>query len=440
LKVKAQRQLQSYFTLESKDTPHPQVAKSFRRNFLVNGLDLIFWHFGDSFVSVDTILPVFVSTITTSPVVIGMVRAIWNAGWFMPQLFLAPSVEKKSRQLPTVLVLGALERLPYLVLGFAILWLPSLDPGAAVAFFMALYVWKSFAAGMVALPWQEMIAKVIPVSRRGRFIGYANLVGRAMGVLGGIVAGVVLKRYAYPQNYAVLFFIAFVVITISWGFLAMNKEPEIKKEPTGLEKQPPYLERLKGIMRSNSNFRKYLISRGLCYIGNMAYGFVAVYAIQRFNLPDTYAAVFTVILFGGGIIGFAIWGGLGDRLGHKRVLVLSTLVWIMGLLLLGFTSSLTWIYIIFGLMSIASTGNMVGDFNIAMEFGPESERPTYIGLARTLTGPILLLAPIAAGLIVKGWGYTAMFNVSLVFVIAGFVLLTLNVEDPRKLSPEVPPL
>jgi len=440
LKAKAQRQLQSYFTLESKDTPHPQIAKSFRRNFLVNALDLVFWHFGDSFVSIDTILPVFVSTITTSPVVIGMVRAIWNAGWFMPQLFLAPSVEKKSRQLPTVLVLGALERVPYLVIGFAVLWLPTLAPDAAVAFFMALYVWKCFTAGMVALPWQEMIAKVIPVSRRGRFTGYTHLVGNAMGVLGGVLAAVVLKRYAYPQNYAALFFIAFVLITISWGFLAMNKEPVIKKEPTGGEKQPPYLERLKGIMRSNSNFRKYLISRGLCYVGNMAYGFVAVYAIQRFNLPDTYAAVFTVILFGGGIIGFAIWGGLGDRLGHKRVLVLSTLVWIMGLLLLGFTSSLAWIYIIFGLMSIASTGNMLGDFNIAMEFGPESERPTYIGLARTLTGPLLLMAPLAAGLIVKWWGYTAMFNVSLVFVIAGFVLLTLNVEDPRKLSPEVPPL
>jgi dipeptide/tripeptide permease len=49
------------------------------------------------------------------------------------------------------------------------------------------------------------------------------------------------------------------------------------------------------------------------------------------------------------------------------------------------------------------------------------------------------MAPIAAGLIVKWWGYTAMFNVSLVFVIAGFVLFTLNVEDPRKMSPEVPP-
>jgi hypothetical protein len=50
------------------------------------------------------------------------------------------------------------------------------------------------------------------------------------------------------------------------------------------------------------------------------------------------------------------------------------------------------------------------------------------------------MAPLAAGLIVKWWGYTAMFNVSLVFVIAGFVLLALNVEDPRKLSPKVPPL
>jgi hypothetical protein len=93
-------------------------------------------------------LPVFVSTLTTSPILIGAVRALWQAGWFLPQLFFAPTVEKRKRQLPLVLVLGLLERLPYLIIGLAILWLPKLSPDTAVVLFMILYAWKSFAGGV----------------------------------------------------------------------------------------------------------------------------------------------------------------------------------------------------------------------------------------------------------------------------------------------------
>jgi MFS family permease len=440
LKTKAHRWLQNFFTLGPEDTQNPKIAKFFRRNFFVNTGDLVFWHFGDSFVSIDTILPVFVSTITTSPVLIGLVRALWQAGWFLPQLFLAPTVEKRKRQLPLVLVLATLERLPYLIIGFAILWFPKLTPDTAVALFMILYGWKSFIAGTVALPWQEMIARVIPVTRRGRFIGVSHLIGRIFGVLAGVLAGIVLTRITYPNNYATLFFIAFIVISISWLFLSRTKEPIADIQSVTEEGQPPYFERLKRILREHKNFRNFLISRSLAYMGNMAYGFVAVYVIQRFNLPDSYAALFTTILFASGTIGYIFWGGIGDRIGHKWVIISSNVIWITGLVLLVFSSSLFWVYIVFALMSIATRGSMLGDFSIAMEFGSESDRPTYIGLAKTMTGPVVLFAPLIAGMIVNWWGYMTMFIVSLIFSILAVTMLGVNVKEPRSLALEKPRL
>jgi MFS family permease len=440
LKTKTHRWLQSFFTLTPEDTPNPKIAKHFRRNFLVNTGDLVLWHFGDSFVSVDTILPVFVSTLTSSPILIGAVRALWQAGWFLPQLFLAQTVEKRKRQLPLVLVLGLLERLPYLIIGLAILWLPKLSPDTAVVLFMILYAWKSFAGGFVALPWQEMIARIIPVTRRGRFIGTSHLIGRLMGALAGVLAGIILTRIVYPNNYATLFFTTFVIISISWIFLSRTKEP-VKEIPVVSEEgQAPYLERLKRIIREHKNFRNYLISRSFAYIGNMAYGFIAVYVIQRFNLPDSYAAIFTTILFASGTIGYIFWGGLGDRVGHKRVIIASNLIWITGLILLITTSSLFWVYIVFVLMSIATRGSMLGDFSIALEFGSEDDRPTYIGLSKTLTGPVVLFAPLLAGMIVGLWGYKTMFIVSLIFSIVAVILLGVHVKDPRSMTVVKPPI
>ena len=440
MKTKIHRWLQSFFTLESEDTLNPKIAKHFRRNFFVNTGDIISWNFGDSFVSVDTILPVFVSTITASPVLIGMVRALWQAGWFLPQLFLAPTVEKRKRQLPLVLVLGFLERLPYLIIGLAILGFPKLTADTTVILFMLLYTWKSVAAGFTALPWQEMIARVIPVSRRGRFIGTGFFVGRLMGVLGGVLAGIVLDRIVYPNNYATLFFITFIFVSISWIFLSKTKEPVTKIQAAPEGEQPPYFERVKKIMREQKNFRNYLISRGLAYMGSMAYGFVAVYVIHLYKLPDTYAAIFTTILFASGTIGYIFFGGVGDRIGHKRVIIISNLIWIGGIALLILMPSFSWVYVVFALMSISSTGGMVGDFSIAMEFGSESERPTYIGMTKTLTGPVVLFAPLAAGVIVNLWGYNTMFIVSLIFSIIAIAMLWMNVKDPRSLAVNSPPL
>lgn len=431
MKTKLQHWLRDFFTLTPEDTPNPKIKKHFRRNFLVNTGDIISWNFGDSFVSADTILPVFVSTLTTSPVLIGMVRALWQAGWYLPQLFLAPLVEKRKRQLPLVLVLALLERLPYLIIGLAVLWFPKLGADTTVIVFMLLYSWKSIASGFTALPWQEMIAKVIPVTRRGRLIGIGYFIGRLVGVFGGVLAGIVLDRIDYPSNYAALFFIAFVFVMASWVFLSRNKEPVTQVQTALQDGRSPPFERMVKILREHKNFRNYLISRALAYIGSMAYGFVAVYVIQLYELPDTYAAVFTTVLFASGTIGFIFWGNLGDRIGHKRVIISSTLVWVAGMALLILMPSFTWVYFVFVLMSLSSTGGMVGDFNIAMEFGSEPERPTYIGLSKTLTAPVVLAVPLLAGLIVKVWDYPAMFVVSLVFSVLAVIVLGFTVKDPR---------
>ena len=69
-----------------------------------------------------------------------------------------------------------------------------------------------------------------------------------------------------------------------------------------------------------------------------------------------------------------------------------------------------------------------------MEFGPETERPAYVGLARTSTGPALLIAPLIGGLIAQSIGYPAMFITSLLFAISGLYLLTRRVKEPRHLK------
>ena len=434
MRVRGLARLDNFFALPPEANVHPEIARRFRRNFVVNMMDMMTWLFGASFISVNAILPVYAAHLTDSPFVIGLIPALTDAGWFLPQLFLAPYVERLPRKLPVVAVLGAIERVPYLVMPFAILWMDGLPRSTAITIFILLVLWKSVGSGIVATPWQEMIAKVIPVSHRGRFFGAAHFVGQLLGVGGSTLAAILLARLPYPQNFAVSFFVGALAITASQGFFMLTKEPALQPPPQPPHSNRQYAQRLFGILKRDTNFRTYLLSRWLAYGGGMAFGFMAVYAVEHFQLPDSAAAIYTGILYGAGVAGYAVWGPLGDRVGHKQVMQIAAGLWLAALGVALFSTAAWGFYLVFALMGFSSAGGVLSDLNIAMEFGPEAERPTYIGLARTATGPALLIAPLLGGWIAQTWNYPTLFATSLAFAIGGLVLLAWRVKEPRHMA------
>jgi MFS family permease len=429
------RSLRSLLTLPPGSDP--DIARHFRRNFFANGLDMVAWLLGMSFMSISAIMPVYVRHLTDSPLVFGLIPALADFGWFAPQLFLAPYVERLPRKYPWVMVLGAIERVPYLVLPLAVIMLDTLPQNAAVMIFLILWAWKALGSGFVAAPWQEMLAKVIPVSHRGRFFGLANLSGQLLGVGGSALAVAILATVSYPYNFALSFAVGALGIWASYGFIALTREPARPAATHSQRINREYGRRLKVILRRDINFRTYLISRWLAYFGSMAAGFIAVYAVEQFHLPDSVAAIYTGILYAASVAGYGAGGTLGDRLGHRRVMQVAGALWIaaLGVMLLVIATQTTWLlYVVFALMGFSNAGGVVSDFNLAMEFGPEAERPTYVGLARTSTGPALLIAPLIGGLIAQSIGYPALFAVSLFFAAGGLTLLSRRVKEPRHLE------
>jgi hypothetical protein len=113
------------------------------------------------------------------------------------------------------------------------------------------------------------------------------------------------------------------------------------------------------------------------------------------------------------------------------VLIGSALAWAVALAVLLVWRSLPGIYTGFALVGLSQPGNIIGDLNMPLQFDPGPRRPTYIGLARTLTSPVLLAAPLLAGLLVQRTGYFPMFLLSLGLALIGIALLALGVKDPQ---------
>ncbi len=422
--------LKDFLLIPETDPVHPEVKKNFKHNFFANLMDACFWYFGDSFAAAYTIMPVFVSTLTDSPILIGLIPALNGAGWFLPQLFLARTLEGKNRRMPMVRFLGIFDRIPFFFLALGAFLIPQLDKRIALIMILVIYAIKVFSGGLVALPWQELIATVIPVSHRGRFWGYSLILGKLMGLGGAAITGILLVSITYPYNYATMFLIGFCAVSISYIFLNMNIEPEIPRQNSA--ETISLLTRIKDVLGKDRNFLIYLMNRGFIFLAGMALAFVTVYGINNYNLPIAQSATFTAIMLVSEIVGFGIWGNLGDRSGYKRVIEISNFILILGISSLLLVKTLWALYLVFALMSFAHSGEYIADQNFAMEFGSEKDRPTYIGMSKTLTGPFLLIAPIIGGSLVQFWGYNSMFLAALIVSVVAFLIIKFFVQDPRK--------
>ena len=422
--------LKNFLVIPESDPVHPEVRKNFKRNFFANLMDACFWFFGDSFAAAYTIMPVFISTLTDSPILIGLIPALDGAGWFLPQLFLARTLEGKDRRMPIVRVLGIFDRIPFLLLALGAFLIPQVDKKIALILVFVIYAIKVFSGGLVALPWQELIATVIPVTHRGRYWAYSLILGKLMGLGGAAITGILLVSITYPYNYAAMFLIGFIAVSISYLFLNLNIEPEIPRQNSA--DYFSLMTRIKSVLSNDRNFLIYLVNRGFIFLAGMALAFLTVYGINKFNLPIAQSAAFTAIMLTSEIIGFGIWGSLGDKRGYKRVIEISNLILILGIGSLLLVNTLWALYLVFAVMSFAHSGEYIADQNFAMEFGSERDRPTYIGMSKTLTGPFFLLAPIIGGSLVQFWGYNSMFLAALIFSLIAFGLIRFVVNEPRE--------
>ena len=88
------------------------------RNVWLLGLDMAIFAMGQGALGHLTLIPLFVSKVTDNPLAVGAVTAAIQIGW-LPQIFMAGTIERSARKWPWVTWFSTVERLPALVLVFA---------------------------------------------------------------------------------------------------------------------------------------------------------------------------------------------------------------------------------------------------------------------------------------------------------------------------------
>jgi MFS family permease len=410
-----------------------QIRKDLRHNVAVNMGDAVFFGAALGFGSFGTIIPLFVSQMTTSAILIGLVPAIHAVGWQLPQLFTANTVTRLRRYKSHVLIMTINERLPFI--GFALVawFMYVLGPQKTLILTFLLLIWQGFGGGFTANAWQSLIAKIIPGELRGTFFGGQAAAANIFISICAIGAGFLLEYFDSPLNFTLTFLIAFLFLVISWGVLALTREP-VDTEKVIPEKLPPIWQGAGEILKRDRNFSWFLVARLLSMFATVGFTFYIIYCLRYFNMTAITAGFLTATLTISSTVANAGMGWLGDRWGHRTMLILGSIAVSLSAGLAWFAPTLNWFYLVFFLAGIANVAIWTIGMAMSVEFGTEAERPVYIGLSNTLAAPVTILAPLLGGWIADTMGFQTTFAISVISgVLTAFVLLRF-VKDPRHFS------
>jgi len=405
-------------------------------NYLTNIGDGAFFGFGVGFASYTTVIPLFISTLTSSATLIGLVPAIHNVGWQLPQLLTASRISKMERVKPFVMFMTIQERLPILGLAMVGMFLPRLSVSAALIISFLLLIWQGLGAGLTANAWQIMISKVIPSNIRATFFGFQAAASNLLSSLGAFLSGVILSKISPPFDFATCFLIATGLYVISWIFLDQTREQKRSIDPQMMAPTPVF-NNMREILKNDRSFRNYLISRFMTQFGMMSYAFNIVFAVSKLGMTTVQAGIMTSILLITQVAANPLLGRLADKWSRKSVLILGCACSAISSLLAITIIDINLFSLVFILAGIANACYWTIGFTISLEFGTEEHRPVYVGMSNTLIAPSTILAPLLGGLLADFSGYPTMFIVSAIFAGISILILSILVKDPANHRPEI---
>jgi len=412
-----------------------------RRNFALGVANGALMTFSLGFIDPYSVLPVFILKLTSSYFLVGAASSMFRAGWLVPQFFVSRFLEARRRRLPIYRLMAAVRVGALGLASIVLLTARGGDQGAIFLLFFVLYVVWSVSAGFAGVPFMDVVTRTITVRRRGRFFGIRRFLGTMLAALAGILVARILSggSWRFPAEYGILFLISTGVSAVGlFSFCLVREPPEREVRSVPLSFKQHVLEAGR-FLKTDLNYRRYFVVRVLWMATVMALPFYSAYGIAVLGMKQEMAGVFVTIWMICSAFSNLLWGYLGDRFGTTVVIVLTSLfgatVPLIALaaafiLKLGTPEAARYVFLLtFAFNGLAFHGRQLGDTVYLLEISPASHRPTYIGLANTLTSPLAFL-PALGGVIASLVSYEFLFAVVLLTGVLG-AWMARRLVEPR---------
>jgi MFS family permease len=405
------------------------VRRNLKRNYAGHFIHGMLGLTGFRLLNAPTFVPAYLHLLSGSDIAVGSGLALQQLGGVVSPIIGALHIEHRKHVLPLSMVLGTLMRVP--ILGLAVSgWF--LHGQILLVTAMILLFLLGLFSGPQGVAFQFLLAKMIPISRRGRLQGWRNMTGGLIAAALSYLAGKYLVGHnAFGNGYGTTFLAAFVLTSLGLtAFALLVREPEL---PT---KRPKVriAERLRDfpmLLKGDPNFFYFMIARTFAIANRVAAPFYIVYASQTVSLSGSIIGVLSFAYLIADTAANLIWGYVSDRSAFLAALIL----WIAATLLLMGAHSLPLIFLAFFGLGAGNSAYMMSAQNIVFEFGHRDDMAMRLALSNTAESAMAALGPFVGGFIAASLGYPAVFTAAVACEAIALVLLLTLVKEPRNRRP-----
>ena len=276
----------------------------------------IFFQGGAAAVDTSTVVAALVHGLTGSAVAVGAAAGIARFGWLFPQIIVAYYAQRHTRRLPFYMA-GAFGRAACLAAVAALLWFAPAPAGTALAVaFFAMWTLYAFVSGIVAVPYNDIVARSIPSGARSRMLAWRFFGGGVLALAVAFAANYVLEALPFPDGYAAVVLLGALLLFTSALFFVSAGEPDAASDR---RTHAGFLNFVRGgfdVYAVDRRFRLFLIAQ---WLGGAAAIALPFYILQAQASPAE-AALLLAAQTAGALLSNPLWGWYGDRRGKRELL------------------------------------------------------------------------------------------------------------------------
>ncbi len=281
------------------------------------------WHggflaLGTSLTRPTTVISAFIAELTGSTIWVGGLSTLLTVAGALPQLFVARWLAPKPRKMPYLMTAIYLRVISWGVLAWMIHTIGAARPDLLAWSLVGLLTVFYAGGGLGNIPFTDIVGKVIPLARRGAFFGGREALAGPLSIGAALLAQRILEKMTYPDNYAILFGLAAILLAIaSLGFWVV-REPDSEIKDAETQAWSAYWSDVTSAARK---LKPLVVTELLTGFSLMALPFYVVYAKEDLGAPLAAATGwYLVVQVTGGFLSNFLWARLVDRWDSRLML------------------------------------------------------------------------------------------------------------------------
>ncbi|HAF30173.1 MAG TPA: MFS transporter [Bacteroidales bacterium] len=380
----------------------------------------IFLALASNFMDVDTIIPAMLIQSGGTPFHLGILTAILLGGSSFFQLFFASYLSNKSYKKKYLLTAINMRIISLVALAILFYFSPNFKSDLLILFIFVIISIFAISGSFANISYMDIFGKSVKPEKRKKFFTLKESITSIGVFLSALIVRELLKRFEFPANYSLLFFIAAMLLLIaSWGFWQIKEvRSEIKLNKGFLD----FFKRIPGEIRANPNLKYYLLLINSLGLALSLLPFLILLAKENFELTDKMVGNFLVFRITGMVLSGLIFYRLSSKINYKTMVqvasVVGALIPIISLFLIQYEFYYQFLFLFTGFFVSVYKISKNG---ILIEISTIKNRAVYTGISGA--GDIVsMIFPLMAGALVSVLGFHFVFILVSSVVFLGFFI------------------